>query len=74
MSRKQRVTREEQDMKEERRILTAEEKKGLRDKHPDCYICLEPLDNYDPTEIQYDHIYNYADGYDLTDLLYQVDC
>jgi hypothetical protein len=50
-------------MKEERRVLTPDEKTGLRAKHARCYICLEPLENYEPDEIEYDHIYNYADGH-----------
>ena len=53
----------ETDMKEERRVLTAEEKTELRAKHNVCYICLDPLENYGPDEIEYDHIYNYADGH-----------
>jgi hypothetical protein len=48
---------------EKRRILTNEEKADLLAKHPTCYICNEPLANYDQSEIQFDHIYNYADGY-----------
>jgi hypothetical protein len=54
---------EEIDMKEDRRVLTAEEKAELRGKHSVCYICLNPLENYADNEIEYDHIYNYADGY-----------
>src|ERR1039457_2650261 len=50
-------------MKDERRVLTAEEKEALRAKHSLCYICLDPLENYAANEIQYDHIYNYADGH-----------
>ena len=49
---------------EKRRILTPEEKSELLSKHDVCYICLEPLENYTSSEIQYDHIYNYEDGYD----------
>lgn len=48
---------------EKRRILTPTEKSELLSKHKVCYICLEPLDGYEPDEIQFDHIYNYADGY-----------
>lgn len=48
---------------EKRRILTSNEKAGLLSKHKVCYICLESLDNYESDEIEYDHIYNYADGY-----------
>ena len=50
-------------MKEERRVLSADEKAELGAKHNVCYICLDPLENYGPDEIEYDHIYNYADGY-----------
>ena len=49
--------------KEERRILTEEEKKELLEKHKICYICDDPLESYTRAEIQFDHIYNYADGY-----------
>jgi hypothetical protein len=49
--------------KEERRILTEEEKKELLEKHKSCYICDDPLEGYTRAEIQFDHIYNYADGY-----------
>lgn len=48
---------------EKRRVLTSSEKSELLSKHKPCYICLEPLDNYETDEIQFDHIYNYADGY-----------
>jgi hypothetical protein len=48
---------------EKRRILTEDEKQQLLAKHKDCYICLGSLANYDRSEIQFDHIYNYADGY-----------
>lgn len=46
-----------------RRHLTSEEKSSLLEKHETCYICLEPLSNYSSEEIQFDHLYNYADGY-----------
>lgn len=49
--------------KEERRILTEDEKNGLLEKHKNCYICNKTLEGYDRSEIQFDHIYNYADGY-----------
>lgn len=49
--------------KEERRILPEEEKQELLEKHKECYICLETLEGYAREEIQFDHIYNYADGY-----------
>jgi hypothetical protein len=48
---------------EKRRVLTEDEKLLLLEKHKDCYICLESLANYDRKEIQFDHIYNFADGY-----------
>ena len=53
---------------EKRRTLTAAEKTDLREKNKNCYICLEPLMGYADNEIEYDHIYSYADGYpqDLT--------
>src|SRR5437870_13315690 len=47
---------------EKRRVLTAEEKAELLEKHKVCYICLEPLANYGKDEIEFDHIYSYADG------------
>lgn len=50
-------------MSEERRVLTTEEKEELRARHTVCYICLDPLENYTVEEIEYDHIYNYADGH-----------
>lgn len=49
--------------KEERRILTEEEKSELLAKHKNCYICNQTLEGYSRAEIQFDHIYNYADGY-----------
>ena len=49
--------------KEERRILTEEEKNELLEKHKNCYICNQTLEGYSRAEIQFDHIYNYADGY-----------
>lgn len=48
---------------EKRRVLTPDEKADLRTKHTVCYICLDPLANYENDEIEFDHIYNYADGY-----------
>src|SRR5258708_11376105 len=48
---------------EKRRVLTSEEKAELLAKHTDCYICLEPLVNYAEDEIEFDHIYSYADGH-----------
>jgi hypothetical protein len=48
---------------EKRRVLTTNEKSELLSKHKVCYICLEPLDGYETDEIEFDHIYNYADGY-----------
>jgi hypothetical protein len=49
--------------KEERRTLTEEEKNELLEKHRNCYICNQTLEGYSRAEIQFDHIYNYADGY-----------
>lgn len=48
---------------EEKRTLTEDEKQTLLAKHSICYICLEPLEGYERSEIQFDHIYSYADGY-----------
>ena len=48
---------------EERKILTEEEKIILLDKHKDCYLCQQTLDGYNRDEIQFDHIYSFADGY-----------
>jgi len=49
--------------KEKRRVLTQDEKSELLIKHEICYICLEILEGYSQEEIEFDHIYNYADGY-----------
>lgn len=49
--------------KDERRTLTEEEKQELLDKHTTCYICNQTLEGYSREEIQFDHIYSYADGY-----------
>ena len=43
--------------------MTEEEKKELLEKHKNCYICNDTLEGYSREEIQFDHIYNYADGY-----------
>jgi len=48
---------------EKRRVLTPEERAELLAKDSVCYICLEPLVNYDNDEIEFDHIYSYADGH-----------
>ena len=48
---------------EKRRILTQDEKEQLLQTNKNCYICQSTLEGYEPTEIQFDHIYNYADGY-----------
>lgn len=48
---------------EPRRVLTQEEKNELLEKNKNCYICMKPLEGYINTEIEFDHIYNYADGY-----------
>ena len=50
-------------LKEKRRVLTQDEKSELLDKHKLCYICLKTLEGYSPEEIEFDHIYNYSDGY-----------
>ena len=48
----------------QRRVLTDEEKMQVRTQFQDtCYLCEETLDGYTDSEIQYDHIYAYADGY-----------
>jgi len=48
-------------MPKERRTLSDEEKKFVREKYGNrCYICELPLDGYDDGEIQYDHIYAHA--------------
>jgi len=49
--------------KEQRRVLTQDEKSELLSKHKQCYICLKTLEGYSPDEIEFDHIYNYANGY-----------
>lgn len=49
--------------KEERRVLSEEEKIQLLSHHSVCYICNAPFAGYDRTEIEFDHIYNYADGH-----------
>ena len=49
--------------KEKRRVLTQDEKSELLSKHEVCYMCLKTLEGYSPDEIEFDHIYNYADGY-----------
>ena len=49
--------------KEERRVLTQDEKSELLSKHKACYICLKTLEGYSHNEIEFDHIYNYADGH-----------
>lgn len=48
---------------ETKRILTQEEKNELLEKNKNCYICMKPLEGYSSEEIEFDHIYNYADGY-----------
>ena len=48
--------------KEERRLLNEGEKEELLRKHSNCYICDETLEGYTRDEIQFDHIYAYADG------------
>lgn len=48
---------------EARRILKDDEKVKLLEKHKVCYICQKSLSGYTREEIQFDHIYSYADGY-----------
>jgi len=50
-------------LKEQRRVLTQDEKSEILNKHSACYICLKTLGGYSSEEIEFDHIYNYADGY-----------
>jgi len=50
-------------MDKDRRILTEEEKISLLDKYKECYICQESLEGYRRDEIEFDHIYAFADGY-----------
>ena len=50
-------------MKKDRRILTEEEKVSFLLKYKECYICQKPLEGYGKDEIEFDHIYAYADGY-----------
>jgi len=56
-------------MDKDRRILTEEEKLSLLNKYKECYICQKSLEGYDRNEIEFDHIYAFADGYsqDLAD-------
>lgn len=49
--------------KEQRRVLSQDEKSMLLTKHSECYICLNTFEGYSSEEIEFDHIYNYADGY-----------
>lgn len=49
--------------KEERRVLTEPEKEDLLNNHSNCYICDATLEGYTKDEIQFDHIYAYADEY-----------
>ena len=48
--------------KDERKVLSQDEKSNLLNKHKACYICLKTLEGYPPEDIEFDHIYNYADG------------
>jgi len=45
-----------------RRVLTDEEKRGLRVKWPRCYICDDDFKQYSHSEIEFDHIHDYASG------------
>jgi hypothetical protein len=53
----------EETMNKERYILTEEEKVSLLNKYKECYICQKSLEGYDRDEIEFDHIYAFADGY-----------
>ena len=53
-------------MKEKRKVLDDNEKKKLLADNTICYICEMTLNGYSKDEIQFDHIYNYADGYPQT--------
>ena len=48
---------------EERRVLTEPEKLQLLENHTNCYLCQKTLEGYSREEIQFDHIYSYADGF-----------
>jgi hypothetical protein len=49
---------------QERRILTVEEKHTVRQNFSNlCYLCDGSLEDYEDNEIEYDHIYAYADQY-----------
>jgi hypothetical protein len=50
-------------MKEKRLVLNEKQKLKLLHENPNCYICEKSLKGYNKNEIQYDHIYNYSDGY-----------
>lgn len=47
----------------DRRQLTIDEKQELLYRHRVCYLCQETLEGYDEGEIEFDHIYSFADGY-----------
>jgi len=50
-----------------RRVLTEEEKAEVRGRFDHtCYICGKALEGYEETEIEYDHIYAFGDGYSKT--------
>ena len=49
---------------EKRKVLSEGEKKELIGDYKNCYICNNSLEGYSSEEIQFDHIYNYAEGYD----------
>lgn len=50
-------------IKEKKRILSTSEKNELLTQFSNCYLCNNSLTGYNKDEIQFDHIYNYADGY-----------
>ena len=49
--------------KDKRKILDEKEKAQLLKTSTTCYICEKSLKGYDKDEIEYDHIYNFADGH-----------
>ena len=55
---------------EKRRILTVDKKKFLLEKNKNCYIFQQSLEGYSKEEIEFNHIYNYINGYpqELSDI------
>ena len=52
--------------RDKRKILDENEKAQLLKTSATCYICEKSLKGYSKDEIEYDHIYNFADGYPQT--------